>query len=250
MSSNLSMHIDRKTFDSPDGELVVIEDFHLEIEPEHFVSILGPSGCGKTTMLRMILGLDTKYTGRITLDGSVVDSPGVDRGIVFQEPRLVPWKTVWANVEFALPRAVSSEEDRQFAIKSILDMVGLTGFESAWPAQLSGGMAQRVALARALVSVPRVLLMDEPLAALDLDTRIRMQQEILRIHDLEKTTTVMVTHDIDEALFLSDRVIVLSGRPAQIRADLRVDLEGPRVRSSEQFLSLRGEILKIILPEF
>jgi ABC-type nitrate/sulfonate/bicarbonate transport system ATPase subunit len=197
----------------------------------------------------MILGLDTDYTGRITVGGSAVSAPGVDRGIVFQEPRLVPWKTVRANIEFALPPSVSSEEDRQMAINSVLDVVGLADFESALPAKLSGGMAQRVALARALVSVPRVLLMDEPLAALDLDTRIRMQQEILRIHELERTTTLMVTHDIDEALFLSDRVVILSGRPTKIRADIRVDMEAPRVRSSSQFLKLRGEVLKSILPE-
>lgn len=213
------------------------------VEKGEFVSILGPSGCGKSTILRLILGLDLDYDGVIKLGNEVVTSPKLERGIVFQEARLLPWKSVKANIEFAIPENRRSNKSHVH-VQQLIELVGLSGFEYAWPNQLSGGMVQRVALARALVNLPDLLLLDEPFGALDSHTRIIMQEEILRIFAREGTTTLMVTHDVEEAVFLSDKIIVMTHRPGSVSKIFTVETEKPRQRTSKPFVELRTKILE------
>jgi len=218
----------------------ILDQVNLTVEPGEFLSIVGPSGSGKSTLLRLIVGLDTEYQGRILVGDRPVTGPGRDRGIVFQDHRLFPWMTVYENVAFAL-----SEEERRAErdrVMHYLTLVGLQDYHAAYPHQLSGGMAQRVAIARALVSRPRILVLDEPFGALDAFTRFQMQQELIRIWREEGTTMVIVTHDIDEAIYLGDRVAILSGRPATFRKTYRIALSRPRDRTSDDFLLLRRAI--------
>ncbi|HOJ76774.1 MAG TPA: ABC transporter ATP-binding protein [Bacillota bacterium] len=220
----------------------VLQDINLEINKGEFISIVGGSGCGKTTLLRIIAGLETAYQGSVTLARRPLVGCGLDRGVVFQEHRLLPWRTVKDNIAFALNNV--TPEEREQIIQEHIDLVGLTGFEHAYPHQLSGGMAQRVAIARALVNRPEILLLDEPFGALDALTRIQMQQEILRIWEIEKNTMILVTHDIDEAIYLGDRVIVMSSRPGTIKKILPVNLPRPRDRNHVEFAYLRREIYR------
>jgi len=243
-STLLEINIDHKEVFVNGQSFQVIDKINFQVNPQEFVTIIGPSGCGKTTLLRLILGLDNDYQGFIKLDDQIVSKPGLDRGIVFQEPRLLPWLSVRDNIEFAIADSCNNRSYAMQEVQKLIDLVGLTGFEKAWPNQLSGGMAQRVALARALVNVPNVLLLDEPFASLDSHTRMLMQGEFLSILSREATATVMVTHDIDEAIFMSDRVIILTQRPATIMADYQVDLEKPRKRNSQDFLNLRSQIIE------
>jgi len=199
---------------------------------------VGGSGCGKSTLLRIIAGLERDFQGSVRLGGSPITGPGLDRGYVFQEPRLFPWLTVEGNVGFGL----EGRPDREELVRQHIDLVGLQGFERGFPHQLSGGMAQRAAIARALVGLPQVLLLDEPFGALDALTRIRMQQEVLRIWEAERTTVILVTHDIDEAVYLADRVVILSPRPGSIRRIVNVDLPRPRDRASHDFTQIRQRI--------
>ncbi len=215
-------------------------DIRLDVAGGSFVSIVGSSGCGKSTLLRIIAGLETSYDGTVTLGGRPIGGPGLDRGVIFQEHRLLPWLTVEQNIAFGLKNLPRAEVARR--VREHLELVGLEGFAKAHPHQLSGGMAQRVAIARALVNQPRVLLLDEPFGALDALTRIQMQQEILRIWEAQRTTMILVTHDIDEAVFLGDEVVVMSSRPGTIRKRLPVGLPRPRDRSSPDFIALRKEI--------
>ncbi|HWR31187.1 MAG TPA: ABC transporter ATP-binding protein [Negativicutes bacterium] len=219
----------------------VLRDINLVIKPGEFVSIIGPSGCGKSTLLRLVVGLDNQFSGEITLGQQQIHGPGVNRGMVFQEARLYPWLTVKANVAFGLGKGHTEAEIKDI-VQEHLELVGLTHFAEAFPYQLSGGMQQRVSIARALVNRPQVLLLDEPFGALDAITRIQMQQEIIRIWGTEKTTILLVTHDIDEAIFLGDRVVVMSQRPATTKAIVTVDLPRPRDRNSFDFVKLRKEI--------
>lgn len=235
--SNLS-----KTFVTEDRAVSVLENISLNVEQHEFICIVGASGCGKSTLLRVIAGLDTDYNGRVTLEGKRIIGPGLDRGIVFQEHRLLPWLTVQENMEFALQQG--KKEDNNKLIAKNLELVGLSGFENAYPSQLSGGMAQRVAIARALINKPNILLLDEPFGALDALTRLKLQQEVLKIWEKEKTTMIMVTHDIEEAVYLGSRVIVVSDRPGTIKKEFIVDLPRPRNRSDVAFLQLRSEIYK------
>ncbi len=208
--------------------LPVLTGISFEVGEGEFLCLVGPSGCGKTTLLRLIAGLEQPEGGTVLLDGVPLDRPRRSVGIVFQDPTLMAWRTVEDNV--ALPLEVSGTprtEARQQA-RALLDLVGLTGFERVYPAQLSGGMAQRVALARALVHAPRLLLLDEPFGALDALTRERMSEELLRIWQARRKTVLMVTHSISEALLLSDRVLVFTQRPGHIALDLPVDLPRPR----------------------
>jgi ABC-type nitrate/sulfonate/bicarbonate transport system ATPase subunit len=243
MSKRLEVDITRKYVSVDSRPLQVLEDIHFQVAEGEFVSLLGPSGCGKTTLLRLILGLDNNYEGVIKLGGELIKGPGLDRGIVFQEHRLLPWSSVRSNIEFAIPDR-RRNHGTIAQVQKLIDLVGLTGFEKAWPNQLSGGMAQRVALARALVNVPDILLLDEPFGALDSHTRMIMQEELLRILDEEGTATLMVTHDVDEAIFLSDKILVMTRRPGSVRKVFQVDLEEPRKRTDQAFLNLRAKVLE------
>jgi sulfonate transport system ATP-binding protein len=220
----------------------VLRDINLTIPDGEFTCILGGSGCGKTTLLRIIAGLERDYSGGVRLGDAAIEGPGLDRGLVFQEHRLLPWLTVHENVGFGigdLPTAEKAERVRQY-----VELVGLKGFEKSYPHQLSGGMAQRAAIARALASRPKLLLLDEPFGALDALTRIRMQQELLRIWSAQRTTMVLVTHDIDEAIFLADRIVVLSSRPGTIKRVIGVDILRPRDRTSYRSIQLRKSIYR------
>ncbi|MDR2495256.1 MAG: ABC transporter ATP-binding protein, partial [Spirochaetaceae bacterium] len=199
--------------DAPD--IVVLDNINLTFHPGEFISLIGPSGCGKSTLLRLIAGLITADSGSLTLDGAEIRGPGHERGLVFQDPTLFPWKTVYENIAFGLrARGVYARE--KAGIPDFFRLVGLEGFEKSYPHHLSGGMAQRAALARALVNNPKVLLLDEPLGALDAFTRMNMQDELLKIWERRRMTAVMVTHDVDEAVYMADRIVVMSARPAKI----------------------------------
>jgi len=230
-----------KTFHIEAGPLTVLQDISLAVKPGEFVSIVGGSGCGKSTLLRLIVGLEREYEGTIHLGDAPITGPGTDRGIVFQESRLLPWFTVEQNIAFGCGSDLPAAARRQ-TVREHIALVGLEAFATAYPHQLSGGMQQRVAIARALVNRPKALLLDEPFGALDALTRINMQQEILRIWQSERTTVILVTHDIDEAIFLGDRVVVMSPRPGSIRRIVPIDLPRPRSRSSFEFIDIRKKI--------
>jgi NitT/TauT family transport system ATP-binding protein len=221
--------VSKTFFDPTFGENVhALNDISLSVGAHEFVSVIGPSGCGKSTFLRIVAGLDRPTSGEIRVSGAKVTGPGADRGMVFQEYALLPWKTTQANIEFGLRLKGIAREERTRVARRFIDMVGLTGFEKKFPHQLSGGMRQRAAVARVLANNPTVLLMDEPFAAVDAMTRQRLQEELAVIATTERTTVLFVTHSIDEAVFLSDRVVALSGRPGRIVADIDIDLPRPR----------------------
>ncbi|MDR1535381.1 MAG: ABC transporter ATP-binding protein [Planctomycetota bacterium] len=236
----------RKSFVQNDGSPVrVLAGLDLEIGAGEFVSLIGPSGCGKSTLLRLIAGLIQAESGTILLDGREISEPDSERGLVFQNPLLFPWLNLYDNVAFGL-RARKVYRERRSEVGEFLRLAGLEKFAGSYPHQLSGGMAQRAALARALVNHPRVLLLDEPLGALDAFTRMNMQDEIIRFWRERGTTMLMVTHDVDEAIYLADRVVVMSPGPARIETILPVPLARPRARSHPEFLQLRAGILKIL----
>lgn len=244
----LSFYNVSKSFFMDGKKVDVLKDINLDVKPGEFISIIGPSGCGKSTLLKLVLGLSKQTIGEITLGDHKIQEPGPDRGMVFQEARLFPWLTVKENIAFGLEHSKLTEEDIE-TVKKHLCLVGLDNFPDAYPSQLSGGMQQRVSIARALVSHPQVLLLDEPFGALDAITRIYMQQEIVRIWQAEKSTILLVTHDIDEAIFLGDRVVVMSSRPATIKNIIPIDLPRPRDRNSYDFLGLRKKIYKEFFDE-
>lgn len=229
-----------KQFMVDNRKLDVLNDISLDVKTAEFVSLVGHSGCGKSTILRIIAGMENRGSGDVLLDGKQIRGPGLDRGMVFQDHRLLPWLTVYENIGFGLYDIPKPE--KKDAIFAHIELVGLKGFENAYPHQLSGGMAQRASIARALIHKPKVLLLDEPFGALDALTRIQLQQEILKIMGRDTTTMLLVTHDIDEAIYLSDFVIVLSDRPAQIRQTVKVDLPRPRDRTSNDFSQFRKQI--------
>ncbi len=240
---SLAIHNMTKVFPKGEGQLVALDDISLEVRDGEFVCILGPSGCGKTTLLRIIAGLEKKTGGSLNLKGKEISGPGPDRGMVFQEFALFPWRTVRRNVEFGLEiKGVPADKRREVSDKYI-ELVGLKGFEDSHPNQLSGGMKQRVGIARALANEPAILLMDEPFGALDAQTRNQMQKELLRIWAETKKTVVFITHSVDEAVFLSDRVIVMSSRPGRVKTVHKIDLPRPRDRGHPDFISLRKTIL-------
>jgi NitT/TauT family transport system ATP-binding protein len=206
-----------------------VEETSIRIEPGEFVCILGPSGCGKSTLLNTVAGYVKPNSGEVRVDGELVTRPGPDRGMVFQQYSLFPWKTVKQNIEFGPKIAGKSPTAAESVANTFLDMVGLSRFANRYPAELSGGMQQRVGIARALANYPRVLLMDEPFGALDAQTRQMMQESLLNIWNEFGTTVLFVTHDIDEAIFLADRVLIMSASPGRIIADLKVDLPRPRL---------------------
>jgi sulfonate transport system ATP-binding protein len=220
----------------------VLKNINISIGQGEFVSIIGSSGCGKSTLLRIIAGLETDYGGLVTLKNDKITKPGLDRGIVFQEHRLFPWLTVRDNIAYAL-KNISKEEIQQIIAEHI-ELVGLNGFENAYPSQLSGGMAQRASIARALVNRPKVLLLDEPFGALDAFTKIQLQNEIKGIREKEKSTMVLVTHDIDEAIFLGDRVVVMTSRPGTIKKIFSIELGTNEDRSSLEFTKIRKAVYR------
>ncbi len=222
--------------------LSVLEGIDLSVRPGEFVAILGPSGCGKSTLLRLIAGLDQPRSGRIFMGERLIEGPDPSRILVFQDPTLYPWRTVRQNIALGL-EICGLLKSRNGRLDDVLRQVGLDGFGNAYPHQLSGGMAQRAALARALVDEPPVLLMDEPLANLDSLTRIAMQSELLGLWQRAGFTAFLVTHDVEEALYLAERVLVLSHRPARILADMSLDLPYPRHRGSPHFTAARQRLL-------
>ncbi|CAL1240372.1 ABC transporter ATP-binding protein [Candidatus Methylocalor cossyra] len=228
------------------GKLEVLNDINLEIGPGEFVSIVGSSGCGKSTLLRLIVGLETEYQGAIYHDGERIAGPSLERGIVFQDHRLFPWLTVQENVGLGLLNSDLAPAQRRQRIQEHIDLVGLSGFEQAYPHQLSGGMAQRAAIARGLVTTPEILLLDEPFGALDALTKIYLQSELHRIWRQEKITMILVTHDVEEAVFLSDRVVVMDARPGRIKHIVPVPLDHPRDRADRDFVRLKDEVLREI----
>lgn len=232
-----------KTYAQDNQSLTVLENFNVTILPGEFVSIVGSSGCGKSTLLRLIVGLDNDYDGQITLGDKLVKGTSLKRGIVFQEHRLLPWLTVRDNIALALENSSLTKAEKAATIQEHIELVGLKGFENAWPYQLSGGMSQRVAIARALVNRPDVLLLDEPFGALDAMTRSYMQQELQRIWQRERITMILVTHDVDEAVFLGDRIVVMEPRPGRIRRILSVSAPRPRDRNSPAFNSIKRQAI-------
>jgi sulfonate transport system ATP-binding protein len=233
-----------KSYVVNEQRLSVLRNIALDIDAGEFVSVVGASGCGKSTLLRLIIGLDTDYDGDILLEGRRIDGPGTDRGIVFQEHRLFPWLTVEQNIELGLDASDLSHNARRQSIESNIALVGLTGFGKAFPHQLSGGMAQRAAIARALVGRPEILLLDEPLGALDSLTRSYLQEELLRIWRHQNVTMIMVTHDVEEAVYLSDRVVVMEPRPGRVSSIVPIDLPHPRNRAAPAFISLKQRVLQ------
>jgi ABC-type nitrate/sulfonate/bicarbonate transport system ATPase subunit len=235
-----------KTFTATDGsEVQALNATSLSISAGDFVSLVGPSGCGKSTLLRLVAGLDTPTSGTLFAGDELIAGPDASRGLVFQDPNLFPWLTVRRNIETGLA-ARGVRKKRGHDVDAFMRLVGLQQFANAYPHQLSGGMAQRVALARALVNHPRVLLLDEPLGALDAFTRMRMQDEVLRLWKARGTTMLLVTHDIDEAIYMSDRIVLMSPRPGRVDRVIEVDLSRPRQRHSSEFFQLRTRILDLL----
>lgn len=235
-----------KTFTVDGAPLTVLSNIDLDVRPGEFVSLVGPSGCGKSTILRLVMGLDAPTVGRVEVDGRPVDGPGAERGLVFQDHRLLPWLTVEDNVALALDALRLPPAERRARAADYVRLVGLAGFEKAYPHQLSGGMAQRAAIARGLAPEPRILLLDEPLGAVDALTRSHLQDELLRIWRERRVTTLMVTHDVEEAVYLSDRVVVLAPRPGRIERILDIDLPRPRRRGDPAFAALKEEVLSVL----
>jgi NitT/TauT family transport system ATP-binding protein len=239
-----------KTFVTGRGESVeALSHIDLSIKDQEFVSIVGPSGSGKTTLLRIIAGLEQPTSGSVHINGNVVSGPTPKMAMIFQEYSLYPWRTVIDNIAFGLEVSGMPLEERHRIARKYLALVGLDGFEKSYPYELSGGMRQRIAVARALAIDPAVLLMDEPFGALDAQTRNRMQKEILEIWNKTKKTILFVTHSVDEAVFLADRIIVLSRRPGKIKEIVKVIHCQPRDRTCAEFTSIRKHVLDLITEE-
>jgi ABC-type nitrate/sulfonate/bicarbonate transport system ATPase subunit len=227
------------------GERLALDKITLSIAAREFVSLVGPSGCGKSTLLRLAAGLDTPSSGELRVGETSITGPSAERGLVFQDPNLFPWLTVRGNIQAGLVARKVLQQQRA-EVDEYLRLVGLESFAESFPHHLSGGMAQRVALARALINHPKVLLLDEPLGALDAFTRMKMQDEVLRLWEDRGTTILLVTHDIDEAIYMSDRIVILTPRPGRVEQVITVELERPRHRNSPEFLKLRSDILELL----
>ena len=244
--SSLRVQNVSKSFPAPDDPLTrrqALSNISLSIAPGELVSLIGPSGCGKSTLLRLIAGLESPDSGKLLVGSDPINEPSAERGLVFQDPNLFPWLTVRHNMEAGLvARGVLREKRNE--VDDFMRLVGLEAFADAYPHHLSGGMAQRVALARALINHPKVLLLDEPLGALDAFTRMRLQDEVLRLWENRRTTMLLVTHDIDEAIYMSDCILVMTPAPGRIDRKIEIDLSRPRDRTSESFLRLRSDILE------
>ncbi len=254
MGKTLSIQNVNKSF-TVDGQKVdVLKDINLEVQKGEFIAIVGHSGCGKSTLLKIIAGLEKNDTGLVTVDGKEVNGPGMDRGMIFQEHRLFPWMSIEKNVQLGL-KGLSKEEKTKLS-DQYLELVKLSEFKKAYPSQLSGGMSQRAAIARSLVSQPEVLLLDEPFGALDALTKIELQEELLKIRERFHNTMLMVTHDIEEAVYLADRIVVMSARPGRIKDVIKVELGTYRDRDGSDFAHYKKKIFdyffeeKTVVPEY
>ena len=241
-----------KRFGSGSGQTLALQATDLAVAENDFITILGPSGCGKSTLLRIVAGLETPSQGQVMLAGERITGPGAERGMVFQSYTLFPWLTVLDNVCFGLRERGLSRGEQVAVAQDYIHKVGLQGFERHYPKQLSGGMQQRTALARALANRPRMLLMDEPFGALDHQTRELMQELLMGIWEAERTTVLFVTHDIDEAVFIGSRVVVMTARPGRIKLDRAVSLDHPRhyaIKTSQPFVVLKAELTEAVREE-
>jgi len=240
------------SYETLDGSVDAVTDTNIHVNPGEFVSIVGPSGCGKSTLLNAVAGFLKPTAGTVTVDGDVVTGPSAERGMVFQQYSLFPWKTVRENVEFGLKMRGMARSQRERAARTLLGLAGLEDFEKHYPERLSGGMKQRVGIVRALATGPKVLLLDEPFGALDAQTRVIMQQILTNMWQRLKISVLFVTHDIDEAIFLSDRVYCMTARPGSIKAEIPIPLERPRQQAmmmSSEFLGLRRALMSLIREE-
>jgi NitT/TauT family transport system ATP-binding protein len=244
-------HLSQSYVDPYSKETVTaVGDVAASIPEGQFVSLIGPSGCGKTTVLNIVAGFISPTGGEVRVDGTAVSGPGPDRGVVFQDFALFPWMTVEANIAFGLKMRGVPKAERRERAREMAGLVGLAGFEQKFPHELSGGMRQRAGVARVLATEPSIMLMDEPFASIDAQTRRVLQQEVLRIWSTQKPTVLFVTHDVEEAIFMSDRVIVLGNRPSTVQADITIDLPRPRtwkdVQGHPEFLRLRAQLLTML----
>lgn len=246
MNNIVSIRNLSKQFQTKDGTAQALEDICLEVEEGTIVSAIGGSGCGKSTLLRIIGGLEREYDGTVEIDGKAVKGPSREKGFIFQDHRLLPWMTVKENIRFALGKERKKDDDW---IQRYIDLVELKGFENAYPRELSGGMAQRVAIARALANHPRILLLDEPFGALDAITRIRLQEQLLEIWREEPITMILVTHDIDEAIYLGSKAVVMTPRPGRIRKVIEIELGVPRRRTGSEFALAKDELYREFFRE-
>ena len=254
MGKTLSIQNVNKSFTVYGQKVDVLKDINLEVQEGEFIAIVGHSGCGKSTLLKIIAGLEKNDTGLVTVDGKEVDGPGMDRGMIFQEHRLFPWMSIEKNVQLGL-KGLSKEEKTKLS-DQYLELVKLSEFKKAYPSQLSGGMSQRAAIARSLVSQTEVLLLDEPFGALDALTKIELQEELLKIRERFHNTMLMVTHDIEEAVYLADRIVVMSARPGRIKDVIKVELGTYRDRGGSDFAHYKKKIFdyffeeKTVVPEY
>ena len=221
----------------------------LSVEKKEFVCLIGPSGCGKSTLLNMVAGFEKPTRGDVLVDGRPILGPGADRGMVFQQPNLMPWLPVWDNIAFALKLKGHSKEQRQEAAQPFIDAVKLKGFERHFPSELSGGMAQRVGIARALLQNPAVILMDEPFAALDAQTKLEMQEELVAIWEKYHSTILFVTHSVDEALILGTQIAIMTHRPGKLRELIKINLDRPRDVTSSDFNDIKRHVMEVIREE-
>lgn len=250
--SKISIKNVGQIFMKNNSPFVVLDDYSMDIKENEFVTIVGTSGCGKSTLLNIVGGLVYPTNGEVLIDNIPVIGPGRDRGFVFQSYSLFEWLTVEKNILFALKKSKMSNAEKKDAVQEYIEVVGLKGFEKAYPKELSGGMKQRVAIARALVYKPDVLLMDEPFGALDAQTRGMMQKLLLKVWEKHRTTVLFITHDVDEAIFLSDRVVVMSARPGKLKLESRVDIPRPRsyeMMTTEGFIDIKRQLIDSIRVE-
>ena len=255
VNAPVKVHIDHvvKKFNGRNGEMVALNGVDLDIHENEFVCVVGPSGCGKSTLLNIIGGLENPTEGQVLVDGKPVQGPGPDRGIVFQQYALFPWLTVEKNVQFGLKLQGKSNEEAEEIARKYLKMVDLEGFAKSYPKELSGGMKQRVAIARAYAVNPKVLLMDEPFGALDAQTRTQLQQELLNTWEKEQKTCFFITHDVEEAIILAQRVVVMCARPGRVKDIVDIDIPYPRdqeTKMSPRFLELKNHIWSQVYQEY
>ena len=242
-----------KTFKGISGDVEALKDVNLYIDENEFICIVGPSGCGKTTLLNILAGLESYDSGSVTMDGESIVGPGIDRGVIFQQYALFPWLTVRKNMEFGLKYRHYSKEKKKEIVDHYMETVGLTDFANAYPKELSGGMKQRVAIARGYATSPRVLLMDEPFGALDAQTRAQLQEDLLRTWETERKTCFFITHDVEEAVLLSQKVVLMSARPGRVKEIVNIDLPYPRNQETKilpRFNEIKNHIWANVYQEY